>query len=143
MVFRNAGAGEVVEVGRVAAMKIGPGVVVLALAEMVLLVLYVADVLGDVAWPDGFVVVGRALVVVAALLVAGVCYQAWAAATPEQRTPLVHAAAGASLVGGAALASAVTSASDGRLLGAPALATLGTAAVVAAVVCRQVSSIRR
>lgn len=124
-------------------MKIGPGVVVLALAELVLLALYVTDVLGDASWPEGFVVWGRVFVVVAAVLVAGICYQGWAAATSQERTPLVHAAAGASLVGGAALVSAVTSAADGRLLGAPALATLGTAAVVAAVVCRQMASIRR
>lgn len=124
-------------------MKIGPGLVVPALAELVVLALYVTDVLGDVTWPDGFVLPGRVLLVVAALLVAGLCYQAWAAATAEQRTPLVHAAAGASLVGGAALTSAVFSAPEGDLLGAHALATLGTAALVAAVVCHQVSTARR
>lgn len=124
-------------------MKIGPGFVVTALAELVVLALYVTDVLGDVAWPDGFVVPGRVLVVVAALLVAGICYQAWSTVTAQQRTPLVHAAAAASLVGGAALASAVTSAPAGDLMGAHALATLGTAALVAAVVCHQMSAARR
>lgn len=130
-------------VGRVAAMKIGPGLVVPALAELVVLALYVTDVLGDVSWPDGLVLPGRVLLVVAALLVAGICYQAWAAETTEQRTPLVHAAAGASLVGGAALTSAVFSAPAGDLLGAHALATLGTGALMAAVVCHQVSAARR
>lgn len=134
-------AGE--SLGRVAAMKIGPGLVVPALAELVLLALYVTDVLGDAAWPDGFVVPGRVVVVVAAVVIAGICYQAWASVTSQQRTPLVHASAGASLIGGAALASAVTAAEAGRIFGAPALATLGTAALVAAVVCHQLSSARR
>lgn len=130
-------------VGRVAAMKIGPGLVVPALAELVVLALYVTDVLGDVPWPDGFVLPGRVLLIVAALVVAGICYQAWATVTSEQRTPLVHAAAAASLVGGAALTSAVFSAPEGALLGAHALATLGTAALVAAVVCHQMTTARR
>lgn len=124
-------------------MKIGPGLVVPALAELVLLALYVTDVLADAAWPDGFVVPGRVIVVVAAVVVAGICYQAWATATAEQRTPLVHAAAGASLIGGAAIASAVTTAEAGRIFGTSALATLGTAALVAAVVCHQMSAARR
>ncbi len=121
-------------------MKIGPGLVVPALAELVLLVLFVADVLGDVAWPDGFVVPGRVLVVALAVVIAAVCFQVW---STRERTPLVNAAAGASLLGGAAVASAVTTATDGDLFGSGPLSTLGVAALVAAVVCHQLATVQR
>ncbi len=122
-------------------MKIGPGLIVPALAELVLLMLYALDVLAGILWPEWFVVPGRILVVAAAAAVAFVVYHAWSVAA--ERTPLVNAAMGAGLVGGAALASSVTTAAEGRLLGSGLLATLGVAAVVAAVVCHQIAAVKR
>lgn len=123
-------------------MRLAPALALVVVAEVVLLALYAADALAQVGWPDGFVLVGRVLVVVAALLVAGACYQRWGSVAQAQRTPVLHAAAGASLVGGAALASSVTSAADGRLLSDSLLTTLGVAALVAAGVCLHLSTSR-
>lgn len=116
-------------------MRITPGNVVVVVAVVVLLAVFGADVVAGVGWSDGAALGAKVAAVAAALLVAGVCYQRWGSVTTEQRTPLVHAAAGASLVGGAALASAVTSAADDRVVGGSPLATVGVAALVAAAVC--------
>lgn len=124
-------------------MKIGPGLVVPAVAELVVLVLFAADVLGDTAWPDGLVVPLRLLLVVAAFAVAVAVYVAWSRVAAPDRTTLVHVAAAGGLLGGAAVASAVTTADAGRLLGSTPLATFGTIAIVVAVVAHQIAAARR
>lgn len=124
-------------------MKIGPGLVVPALAELVVLVLYAGDVLGDVVWPEGFVVPARIVLVLCAAAVAVVCFHSWSTVAAADRVPLVHAAAAAGLVGGAATASSVTTAVAGDLFGSGPLATLGVAGLVAAVVCHQVAAVKR
>ncbi|MCW2830940.1 MAG: hypothetical protein JWP31_1632 [Aeromicrobium sp.] len=82
--------------------------------------------------------VWRVLLVVAAACVAGVSYHLWSTG-PTTRTTCAMVLG---LLGGAALASTVISADDERIYSSAALAAVGTAGVVAAVVITQISHAR-
>lgn len=113
-------------------MDLGNRVKIVTGAELVALLAFVLDSLAGIDWPDGLVLPLRVIVVLAAAVAAIVCYQTWGAA-PE-RSPLLHAAVGSALLGGASLAASATSASSGEVLGNVALAAIGAAGMTVAAV---------
>lgn len=106
-----------------------------------MVVLWVLARPADVDWPDGSVPVVRAVLLVAAVIIAGICYQTWSTNPP--RTALVVSAAVVSLVGGAAFASAVTSADHGEVLASGPISLVGVVALLFAVVALSLESGQR
>lgn len=116
--------------GRAGVAWVGLAVVVVALV-----VDRVADVTGGTATALGV------LAIVGAVVVAAIAYQTFGSNPP--RTPRVIAAVVASLLGGASLASAVTSASDGAAVVDGPLPLVGAAGVLLATICLQLEAVAR
>ncbi|KQY56090.1 hypothetical protein ASD11_16635 [Aeromicrobium sp. Root495] len=114
---------------------------VAAVALAVVVAVWILDRLADVEWPEGAVPVVRAVLLVAAVAIAGIAYQTWSTNPP--RTPLVVSSMIVSLVGGAAFASAVTSAPSGEVLTSGPLPVVGVVALVFAVVALTAESSKR
>ncbi|GAA1743962.1 hypothetical protein GCM10009710_24960 [Aeromicrobium alkaliterrae] len=113
---------------------------IITAALVVVAAVYVADRLFEVEWPSGAVWPLRILLIVAAVLIAGIAYQLWSTGDPKSPRPIV--AMVTSLIGGACLASAVTSAPDGTivgtgLLGAVSLVALAFGATVLNIEARE------
>ena len=108
------------------------------LAELVVIAVLALDRVADVDWSQGSVPAVRGLLLVAAVVVAGICYQTWSTNPP--RTPLVVSAAIVSLVGGAAFASSVTSAPHGEVLSNGPLPLVGLVALLFATIALTLES---
>ncbi len=106
------------------------GVVSVALA--VVAVVYTVDQLLAVEWPDDAVWPIRLVLLLAAVVIAGIAFQAWSAGKPQALRPLV--AMITSLVGGASLASAATSGGDDMILGNGALGAMSLVALTFGVI---------
>ncbi|MEG9227565.1 hypothetical protein [Aeromicrobium sp. Sec7.5] len=99
---------------------------ILTVALIVVAFFFVLDQVLEIDWPEGALWPFRIVLLVAAVVVAGIAYAGWSGGEPAAPRPLV--AMITSLIGGACLASAVTSADDGTIFGSGAL---GAVAVVA------------
>lgn len=106
----------------------------LAIGEALVVAVYVMGVVIDLDAPAAVVPL-RIAVVVGALIIAATVYQAWSA------RPTTASLAGmlTALLGGACLASAAVSTQSGYVFASTPLATVGTVALIAAVVLGQVS----
>jgi hypothetical protein len=113
------------------------GIKIMSVAAAVVLVAYVVGGVADADFGSSAGLV-RILVVVAAVVVAIVTYQAWS----HGSTPHTISAMVVGLLGGASLASAVSTAIDHDLYGSEAMALVGTVAVVAAVTIAQIGQTR-
>lgn len=105
---------------------------VVTVSLVVVAVAFGLDRFSDPDFPDGVRLLVQVLVVVAALAVAGISYNAWSTTRPQ--SPRLMGAMVTSLIGGAGLASAVTSAENGALFGGSQLPALGVVALTFAVV---------
>lgn len=109
-------------------MKITRNFIVMAVAEAVVLVVYILAQLAEVDFGSSATVV-QVVVVVAAAVVAVLAYQAW-----SHRSSLhTICAMLLGLLGGASLVSSVTTAKGDDIYGSAPMALVGTVAVVAAV----------
>ncbi|MCK5892262.1 hypothetical protein [Aeromicrobium sp.] len=105
---------------------------VLSVALLVVAVVFFLDQLLEIDWPEGALWPLRIVLLVAAVVVAGIAYAGWSAGEPAATRPLV--AMITSLIGGACLASAVTSADDGTVFGSSSLASVAVVAITFGVV---------
>ena len=105
---------------------------VVTVAMLVVVVVFAVERVFDVHVPDGGIWPLRILVLVAAVVIAGIAYQRWSAGEFQAPRPL--GAMIASLIGGASLASAVTSAPDGTVMGTGALAGVAVVALAFGVI---------
>jgi uncharacterized membrane protein len=103
-------------------------------------VVLVAYVVAGVAGADlgSSTSAARIVVLVAAAVVAVVAFQAWS----HRSTAHTLSAAVLALLGGASLASTVTTAAKGDLYGSEPMALVGTLAIVAAVTVAQIGQTR-
>jgi hypothetical protein len=109
----------------------------MSIAGVVVLAAYVVVDLADVDLGSALGVV-KIAVVVAAVVVAALAFQGWShASTAHSLSAMVVA-----LLGGASLASSVTTATGGELYGSEPMALVGTLAVVAAVTIAQIGQTR-
>lgn len=116
--------------GRAGVAWVGLAVVVVALG---------VDRVADVT--DGTATALGVLAIVGAVVVAAIAYQTFGSNPP--RTPRIIAAVVASLLGGASLASAVTSAPDGAAVVDGPLPLVGAAGVLLATICLQLEAVAR
>ncbi|WP_157432401.1 hypothetical protein [Aeromicrobium sp. Root472D3] len=113
------------------------GIRIMSVAAAVVLVAYVV---GGLAGADLGSALGLAkiVVVVAAVVVAALAFQGWShSSTPHTLSAMVVA-----LLGGASLASTVSTAGGDDLYGSDPMALVGTVAVVAAVTIVQIGQTR-
>lgn len=99
---------------------------IVSAALAVLAVVYTLDQVLTIEWPSGAVWPLRLVLLLAAVVVAGIAFHAWSSGAPQAPRPL--AAMITSLIGGASLASAVTSGGDDTVFGS---GTLGAVSLVA------------
>lgn len=109
-------------------MKFTRSFIVMAVAEAVVLVVYVLAQLADVDF-GGAATSVKIAVVVAAAVVAVMAYQAWS----HRNSLHTICAMLLGLLGGASLVSSVTTAEGNQIYGSAPMALVGTAAVVATV----------
>jgi peptidoglycan/LPS O-acetylase OafA/YrhL len=113
------------------------GIKIMSVAAAVVLVAYVVGGLADADLGSSAGIV-RIVVVIAAVLVAIVTYQHWShGSTPHTLSAMI-----VGLLGGASLASAVSTATGHDLYGSQPMALVGTVAVVAAVTIGQIGHTR-
>lgn len=105
---------------------------VVTVALLVVAVVFFLDQVLEIDWPEGALWPLRIALLVAAVAVAGVAYAAWSGGEPAAPRPLV--AMITSLIGGACLASAVTSADDGTVFGSGALGAVAVVAIAFGVI---------
>jgi hypothetical protein len=122
--------------GEVAVMSV-LGIRVMSVAAAIVLVAYVVIELAG-ADPGSSAVALRVVVLAAAVVVAAIAFQSW------QHGNTLHTASAVvlGLLGGASLASTVTTAEKGELYGSDPMALVGTLAVVAAVTVAQIGQTR-
>lgn len=113
------------------------GIKVMSVAAAVVLVGYVIGGIAD-ADLDSSVGFVRILVAVAAATVAVVAYSTWS----HGNTPHTLSAMVLGLLGGASLASTLSTAKGGDLYGSDPMALVGTLAIVAAVTVAQIGQTR-
>lgn len=113
------------------------GIRTMSVAAAVVLAAYVVGGLldADLGSALGYVKIG---VVVAAVVVAGFAFQRWS----HDSNPHTLSAMVVSLLGGASMASTVSTARGGDLYGSDPMALVGTLAVVAAVTIAQIGQTR-
>lgn len=113
------------------------GIRIMSIAAAVVLAAYVV---GGVAGVDlgGARGLVKVAVLVAAVVVAGLAFQGWS----HHGTPHTLSAMVVALLGGASLASTVTTARGADLYGSDPMALVGTLAVVAAVTIAQIGQTR-
>ena len=118
-------------------MEIVRGIMVSGVAAAVVLVAYVVDGLtgGDLG---SAATAFRIVVILAAVVVAIVAFQSWS----HGSTPHTISAMVLGLLGGASLASTVTTATDDGLYGSAPMALVGTVAVIASVLVAQIGRTR-
>lgn len=109
-------------------MKITRNFIVMAVAEAVVLVVYILAQLAEVDFGSAATAV-KVVVMGAAAVVAVLAYQAWS----HQNSLHTICAMLLGLLGGASLFSSVTTAKGNEIYGSAPMALVGTAAVVAAV----------
>ena len=95
------------------------------IAGSVVLIAYVIDLLAGEDLSKDTATVGRAAVIIGAVICAGVIYQLWS--VRKQHTPRDHAAVAAALLGGALAASSAFSAPAGQIFGNSLTAAAGVA----------------
>lgn len=105
---------------------------VVTVALLVVAVIFFLDQVLEVDWPEGALWPLRIALLVAAVAVAGIAYAGWSGGEPTAPRPLV--AMITSLIGGACLASAVTSADDGTVFGSGALGAVAVVAIAFGVI---------
>lgn len=105
---------------------------VLSAALLVVAVVFLVDQVLEVDWPEGALWPFRIVLLVAAVVVASIAYAGWSSGEPAAPRPLV--AMITSLIGGACLASAVTSADDGTVFGSGALGAVAAVAIAFGVI---------
>lgn len=105
---------------------------VVTVALLVVAVIFFLDQVLEVDWPEGALWPLRIALLVAAVAVAGIAYAGWSGGEPAAPRPLV--AMITSLIGGACLASAVTSADDGTVFGSGALGAVAVVAIAFGVI---------
>lgn len=109
----------------------------MSVAAAVVLIAYVIGGIADADLGSSAGIV-RIAVIVAAVVVAIVAYSTWS----HGNTPHTLSAMVLSLLGGASLASAVSTAKGGDLYGSEPMALVGTLAIVAAVTVAQIGQTR-
>lgn len=105
---------------------------VLTVALVVVAVVFLLDQVLEIDWPEGALWPLRIVLLLAAVAVAGIAYAGWSSGEPGAPRPLV--AMITSLIGGACLASAVTSADDGTVFGSGALGAVAVVAIAFGVI---------
>jgi peptidoglycan/LPS O-acetylase OafA/YrhL len=107
---------------------------------LIVLVAYAVDLVagGDLA--DGVAGAGRAVVIVGAVLCAGVVYQLWSVRKPNDI--LDHAAVAAALLGGALAASSAFSAPAGQIFRSSLTAAAGVAGLAIALYASRPDRVR-
>lgn len=95
-------------------------------------VVYALDQLLTIKWPDDAVLPLRLVLLLAAAVIAGIAFQVWSTGLPQAPRPL--AAMITSLIGGASLASAVTSGGDDMVFGSGALGAMSLVALAFGVI---------
>ena len=105
---------------------------IVSAALAVLAVVYALDQLLTVEWPGDAVWPLRLVLLLAAVVVAGIAFHTWSTGLPQAPRPL--AAMITSLIGGASLASAVTSGGDDTVFGSGALAAVSLVALAFGVI---------
>lgn len=105
---------------------------VVTVALLVVAVVFLLDQVLEIDWPEGALWPLRIALLVAAVVVAGIAYTGWSGGEPAAPRPLV--AMITSLIGGACLASAVTSADDGTVFGSGALGAVAVVAIAFGVI---------
>ncbi len=105
---------------------------VVTVALLVVAVVFFLDQVLEIDWPEGALWPLRIALLVAAVAVAGIAYAGWSGGEPAAPRPLV--AMVTSLIGGACLASAVTSADDGTVFGTGALGAVALVAIAFGVI---------
>lgn len=105
---------------------------IVTVALIVVAFLFFLDQVLEIDWPEGALWPLRIVLLVEAVVVAGITYAGWSAGEPGAPRPLV--AMITSLIGGACLASAVTSADDGTVFGSGALGAAAVAAIAFGVI---------
>jgi len=110
------------------------------IAGAVVLVAYVVDLAAGGDLSKGAAGAGRALVIVGAVVCAGIVYQSWS--VRRQHAPRDHAAVAAALLGGALAASSAFSAPSGQIFGSSLTAAAGVAGLVLALVGSRPTPIR-
>ena len=105
---------------------------VVSVALAVLTVVYALDQLLTIEWPDDAVWPLRLLLLLAAVVIAGIAFQAWSAGKPQELRPLT--AMSTSLIGGASLASAATSGGSDTAFGSGALGAVSLVALAFGVI---------
>ncbi|MEG9227325.1 hypothetical protein [Aeromicrobium sp. Sec7.5] len=93
---------------------------------------YALDQLLTIEWPDDAVWPVRLVLLLAAAVIAGIAFQVWSTGLPQAPRPL--AAMITSLIGGASLASAVTSGGDDTVFGSGALGAVSLVALAFGVI---------
>lgn len=113
------------------------GIRIMSLAAAVVLVAYVVVAIADADLGSSATVV-RVAVLAAAAVVAVVAFQSWShGSTPHTLSAMI-----VGLLGGASLASSITTATGEALYGSEPLALVGTLAVVAAATIAQIGQSR-
>lgn len=118
-------------------MKLTPSFITMAVAEVVVLLVFVLAQLAEVDFGSAATMV-KILLVVAAGTVAVIAYQAWS----HSSTLHTICAMLLGLVGGASLVSSVTTAKGDDIYGSAPMALVGTAAIVATVAVTLVAKSR-
>ena len=95
------------------------------IAGAAVLVAYVVDLVAGSDLSKDAAGIGRAAVIIGAVICAGVIYQSWS--VRKRYTPRDHAAVAAALLGGALAASSAFSASEGQIFGNSLTAVAGVA----------------
>lgn len=113
------------------------GIKVMSVAAAVVLIAYVVAGVADADLGSSATAL-RILVIVAAAIVAIVAFSMWS----HGNTPHTLSAMVLGLLGGASLASAVSTAKGGDLYGSEPMALVGTLAIVAAVTVAQIGQTR-
>lgn len=105
---------------------------IVSAALAVLAVIYTLDQVLTIEWPSDAVWPLRLVLLLAAVVIAGIAFQTWSTGVPQAPRPL--AAMITSLVGGASLASAVTSGNDDMVFGGAALGAVSLVALAFGVI---------
>ncbi len=105
---------------------------IMTVAMAVVAVVFFLDQVLEIDWPEGALWPLRIVLLLAAVVVAGIAYAGWSGGEPAAPRPLV--AMITSLIGGACLASAVTSADDGTVFGSGALGAVAVVAIAFGVI---------
>jgi hypothetical protein len=112
-------------------MRSAVGRSVLTVALVVVTIVFGLDRLLEVTWPAGSVWPVRLVLLLCAVVIAGIAYHRWSVG--DSRAPQPIAAMVTALIGGASLASTVTSAPDGQIYGSGLLAAVSVVGLTFAV----------